>query len=601
MTVQLEKQRREGSVPWAFVDLLLWAPAAVLATWVRLDFTVLVISGWTSWVIVAFLAAVATHLVIGSALGAYPPRPRFDPLGRQSLGVIALAAVAAGVIGTIILALSPVTGVPRSVPLIAGLLVVLGAFLLRMARLAWNIHQNRNREPAIVVGAGFLGRHVIAELCDPTSENGMAIKAVLDDNPRITGARVHGVKVRGGVDKLAEVAAQTGATTVVIAINGLGPTTKSKISSIAAELDLKVLIVPSMEEINRTGSLELQELDLTTLMGRDQVVLDEDAISGLIRGRRVLVTGAGGSIGSELVRQIHKYDPSELVMLDRDEGGLHHTQLSIDGHAMLDSKNIVLADIRDAARLREIFLDCRPEVVLHAAALKHQPLLEMYPQEAWLTNVEGTQNVLDASVACGADVVVNVSTDKAANPVCALGDSKRIAERLTAAYGAEYPGTWVSVRFGNVLGSRGSVIETFRRQIETGGPVTVTHPEVRRYFMTIPEAAQLVLQAAVVGESGETMVLDMGHPMPIIDLARGLMKIAGRDDLEIVYTGLRPGEKMSEELLDDREDPVRADRHPMITEVRVEPLHPLPDCPHNVTPTLRALARNAHSEEPSLL
>uniref|UniRef100_UPI0037356A24 polysaccharide biosynthesis protein n=1 Tax=Corynebacterium sp. TaxID=1720 RepID=UPI0037356A24 len=226
---------------------------------------------------------------------------------------------------------------------------------------------------------------------------------------------------------------------------------------------------------------------------------------------------------------------------------------------------------------------------------------EMYPQEAWLTNVEGTQNVLDASVACGADVVVNVSTDKAANPVCALGDSKRIAERLTAAYGAEYPGTWVSVRFGNVLGSRGSVIETFRRQIETGGPVTVTHPEVRRYFMTIPEAAQLVLQAAVGGASGETMVLDLGHPMPIIDLARGLMKIAGRDDLEIVYTGLRPGEKMSEELLDDREDPVRADRHPMITEVRVEPLHPLPDCPHNVTPTLRALARNAHSEEPSLL
>ncbi|WP_169466599.1 nucleoside-diphosphate sugar epimerase/dehydratase [Corynebacterium maris] len=588
-------------MPWAFADLLLWVPAGLLATWVRLDFTVLVISGLTSWVISTFLIMAVLHLLMGSLLGAYPPKTRFDPLGRQSLGVIALSATVAGIVGVVILSAAPVVELPRSVPLISALLVILGAFLLRTALLAWNTYQLHSREPVIVIGAGLLGRHIIAELGDPQLGNDMAIKAVLDDNPRMHGARLHGVKVRGGLDQISEVAAQTGATTLIVAINGLGPTVKSKITAVAAELGLKVLVVPTMEEINRIGSLELQELDLTSLMGRDQIVLDEDSISGLIRGRRVLVTGAGGSIGSELARQIHKYGPSELIMLDRDEGGLHHTQLSIYGHAMLDSKNIVLADIRDAARLKEIFLECRPEVVLHAAALKHQPLLEMYPQEAWLTNVEGTRNVLDASVACRTEVVVNVSTDKAANPVCALGDSKRIAERITAAYGAEYPGTWVSVRFGNVLGSRGSVIETFRRQIETGGPVTVTHPEVRRYFMTIPEAAQLVLQAAVVGESGETLVLDMGSPMPIVELAQGLMKIAGRDDLEIVYTGLRPGEKMSEELLDDREDPIRADRHPMISEVRVEPLTQLPDCAPDANNTLRALARTAHSEEPSLL
>lgn len=209
--------------------------------------------------------------------------------------------------------------------------------------------------------------------------------------------------------------------------------------------------------------------------------------------------------------------------------------------------------------------------------------------------------MLKASVACGADVVVNVSTDKAANPVCVLGDSKRIAERLTAAYGKQYEGTWVSVRFGNVLGSRGSVIETFRGQIERGGPVTITHPEVRRYFMTIPEASQLVLQAAAVGQSGETLVLDMGEPMPIVDLAKGLMNIAGRDDIEIVYTGLRPGEKLSEELLDDREEPQRADRHPMVTEVRVEPLEVLPSCASDVDATLVELARKTRREEPSRL
>lgn len=594
--------KREGSVPWVLVDLLLWVPAGILAIWIRLDFQSLVISGPASWPIAIFTLTILAHLLIGVSLRTYPPRARMYSLGRQSFGAVALAASGAGVVGTLVAIIVEASPMPRSIPLIAALIVIFGALGLRGARLAWNTHKAHNREPVIVFGGGLLGRQMIAELSDPASGNNMTVRAVLDDDPRLHGARIHGVKVRGGIGDLQSVVEQTGATTLVVAIHGIGPTTNSKITRAAADLNLKLLTVPTLEEISKTGSVQLKELDLATLLGREQVVLDEESIGELIRGKRVLVTGAGGSIGSELARQIHRYDPAELVLLDRDEGGLHHTQLSLTGRALLDSRSVVLADIRDADRLREIFLEQKPEVVLHAAALKHQPLLEMYPHEAWLTNVQGTRNVLDAAVACGAGVIVNISTDKAANPCCVLGDSKRIAERLTAAYGETYDGTWVSVRFGNVLGSRGSVIETFRGQIETGGPITITHPDITRYFMTIPEASQLVLQAAVVGRSGETLVLDMGEPKSILELARGLMNVAGRNDIEIVYTGLRPGEKLSEELLDDREHPVHADRHPMITEVRVEPLDDLPACEsgEDTDLTLKSLSRGSLREEANM-
>lgn len=600
MTDVHEYFKRNSGAPWVLTDLLLWPPAALMAMWVRYDFESLVIRDGLSWASLAFAFMIAVHLAVGIALGAYPPRSRLDPLGRQSLGAVALTVAFAGVLGTVFLSLAPNPGLARSVPLISALFVILGVLALRCARLLWNTLRLRHRDPVIVFGAGSLGRRVIADMGDPVKSD-KSVKAILDGDPRLRGSRIHGIRVRGGLECLEDTVAHTGATTLVVAITGLGPTTMSTVSRKASELGLKVLTVPSIEDMGRLGVIRLQELDLSTLMGRNQVVLDEDAIGRLIRGRRVLVTGAGGSIGSELSRQIHRYEPAELTLLDRDEGGLHHTQLSLSGHALLDSRNIVLADIRDEARLLDIFTERQPEVVLHAAALKHQPLLEMYPREAWLTNVVGTDNVLRASVACGADVVVNVSTDKAANPSCVLGDSKRIAERLTAAYGEAYDGTWVSVRFGNVLGSRGSVIETFRGQIERGGPVTITDPNVRRYFMTIPEAAQLVLQAAVVGESGETLVLEMGEPMPILDLAKGLMQVAGRFDIDIVYTGLRPGEKLSEELLDDREVPLRADRHPLVTEVRVEPLSQLPAAEHEIQTNLQELARGTRREEPSVL
>jgi FlaA1/EpsC-like NDP-sugar epimerase len=308
------------------------------------------------------------------------------------------------------------------------------------------------------------------------------------------------------------------------------------------------------------------------LLGRDVVETDLAAIADYLQDRRVLVTGAGGSIGAEICRRVKLFDPAELVMLDRDESALHSLQLDLDGRAMLDSRNLVVADIRDRDRMFEVFAEHRPQVVFHAAALKHLPLLEMHPAEAVKTNVLGTLNVLDAAGAVDVTHFVNISTDKAADPSSVLGFSKRVAEGLTAGAADRYPGAFLSVRFGNVLGSRGSVLTAFHAQIEAGGPITVTDPDVTRYFMTVSEAVQLVVQAGAVGRDGEALVLDMGEPVRIADVARQLAAQASRP-IEIVYTGLRPGEKLHEVLLADGEVDERP-AHPLISHVRVPRLHP---------------------------
>jgi FlaA1/EpsC-like NDP-sugar epimerase len=281
----------------------------------------------------------------------------------------------------------------------------------------------------------------------------------------------------------------------------------------------------------------------------------------------VLVTGAGGSIGSELCRQLARFEPAKLFMLDRDENGLHATQLSIEGRAMLDDDGLLLADIRDAARVDEIFATVRPEVVFHAAALKHLPLLEMHPEEGWKTNVCGTLNLLNSARNHGVGRFVNVSTDKAANPTSVLGWTKRITERLAA--DGSVPGVTecVSVRFGNVLGSNGSVLRSFESQAAKGLPITVTHPDITRYFMTIAEASRLVIYAGAIGEPGEVLILDMGEPVRIMDVAQ---RFAAQHEppLEIVITGMRPSEKLHEDLIASGEQGERRVHH-LITHVRV--------------------------------
>jgi FlaA1/EpsC-like NDP-sugar epimerase len=308
------------------------------------------------------------------------------------------------------------------------------------------------------------------------------------------------------------------------------------------------------------------------LLGRRVIDTQVHLIAGYLTGKRVLVTGAGGSIGSELCRQIHAHAPASLVMLDRDESALHEVQLSIEGRALLDDRALALCDIREADAVADVFDEHRPEVVFHAAALKHLPLLEMRPEEAVKTNIRGTENVLAAAEAFGVERFVNISTDKAVNPTSVLGYCKRIGERLTAAMAERASGTYLSVRFGNVLGSRGSVLTTFRAQIEAGGPVTVTHPEASRYFMTVEEAVGLVVQAGAVGSDGEVLVLDMGEPVRIAEVA-ARMVAAARRPIDIVYTGLRPGEKLREQLFRQDEADERP-FHPLIAHVGVVPLPP---------------------------
>jgi FlaA1/EpsC-like NDP-sugar epimerase len=342
----------------------------------------------------------------------------------------------------------------------------------------------------------------------------------------------------------------------------------------AEQCGLVPKVVPTISEL-LSGSARIEGVRdprISNLLGRRPIRTDVEAIAGHFSGKRILVTGAGGSIGSELCRQLHQFGPAELIMLDRDESALHAVQLTLSGRALLDSDETVLADIRDPRRIREVFERFRPQIVFHAAALKHLPLLERYPGEAVLSNILGTQTVLETAAACGTESFVNISTDKAADPVSILGYSKRIAERLTAHMAGQSEGNYLSVRFGNVLGSRGSVLGTLSAQVEAGGPLTVTHPEVTRYFMTADEAVELVLQAAVIGGSSEVLILDMGEPVRIADIAKRLSARSARP-VDIVYTGLRPGEKLTEDLLGADEVDYRP-RHPLIRHAKVKPLDP---------------------------
>lgn len=425
----------------------------------------------------------------------------------------------------------------------------------------------------IVFGAGDAGAMLISRLL---AEPDAAYRpvAILDDDPDKRRLRIRGVPVLGDRYRMAEVAAATGATVLVIAIIGASGRLVAELTALANGCGLTPKVVPTVNELLSGSALieGVRDSRITDLLGRLPIRTDVASIGGHFAGKRVLVTGAGGSIGSQLCRQLHKFGPAELIMLDRDESALHEVQLSLHGRALLDSDETVLADIRDERRIREVFERFRPQIVFHAAALKHLPLLERYPVEAVKSNILGTQTVLTCAAEFGAESFVNISTDKAADPVSVLGYSKRITERLTAHMAETASGSYLSVRFGNVLGSRGSVLRALSAQVTAGGPLTVTHPEVTRYFMTADEAVQLVLQAAVVGSTGEVLILDMGEPVRIADIARRLSAYSARP-VEIVYTGLRPGEKLAEDLLGQGEVDCRR-HHPLVRHARVVPLDP---------------------------
>jgi FlaA1/EpsC-like NDP-sugar epimerase len=451
--------------------------------------------------------------------------------------------------------------VPRSVYLIAPVLLVGAMSGSRLLYRAWKegrllgLVRHPEASPVLVLGAGSAASALLRDLANSAQ---WRVVALLDDDARRHGAAIQGVKVVGPLSSVGDAAQRFGATQAVIAMPGASHAARKRAVELCAAAGLIVMTVPAYSDIvsGKVSVSALRNVELDDLLGRDPVALDDAGLHGLLEGKRVLVTGAGGSIGAELCRQIARFAPEKLVLFEISEFALYAIEQEFRDRFPRLSIAAVIGDAKSEARVGNVFDLHAPEVVFHAAAYKHVPLMEDdNAYEAVANNVRSTAVVAAAAERAGSEKFVLVSTDKAVNPTNVMGASKRLAELLCQARQATSRTQYVIVRFGNVLGSTGSVIPRFREQIARGGPVTVTHAEIQRYFMSIPEAAQLVLQAALMGKSGEIFVLDMGEPVRIVDLARQLIRLSGfaEDDIKIVFTGLRPGEKLFEELLADAE------------------------------------------------
>ncbi len=483
---------------------------------------------------------------------------RFSGFGE--IQRLALACLIAGLLGATAVLMLGLVKVPRSVLALHPVFVLIGLALMRLGYRALYeqmLVRERGRDGslrrALVLGAGDAGRLLLAGI----QHQGWVITGFLDDNPAKQGQRLAGVPVLGRLADAARLAQEQDATHLIVAMPSAAGAQRRLALEAAAAAKLPVLTVPSSEELRSGKKAEqLRDVQPEDLLGREPVVLDEAGISESIAGKVVLVTGAGGSIGSELCRQLARFGPARLVLFEHSEFALYRVEQELAEafpHLPLVRR---IGDVKDLAGLRLVFAAERPQLVFHAAAYKHVPLMEE-PANAWAclrNNTLGTWQAALASAEAGVERFVLISTDKAVNPTNVMGASKRAAELVVSALAAEHPGTrFMAVRFGNVLGSSGSVIPKFKEQIAKGGPVTVTHPDIIRYFMTIPEAARLVLQAATIGESGQVLVLDMGEPVRIVELARSLIQLSGHglDEIRIEFSGLRPGEKLFEELLAD--------------------------------------------------
>jgi len=555
---------------WA-VDAVAWSIGLTGAVLARYEFA----AGEAQLVGTAAMVvlAVGLHTMLGHMYFLYRGRYAFGSFEEvRAVSGTVLVSVALMVLVEVMAERRPV---PLSAIAVGGALTLVLMFGVRYLR---RLHRQRTRRPdartaapVLLFGAGDAGQQLVRSMLNDPTGRYLPV-GVLDDDPAKRNLRIRGVSVLGGRRDLPAAVAQTGAGTVIFAVSNADGAFVRDVRRIALRAGTEFKVLPSVSELldGRVGVADVRDVRITDLLGRHQIETDLGAIAGYLTGKRVLVTGAGGSIGSELCRQIKRFAPAELMMLDRDESALHALQLSLHGRAVLDSPELILADLRDAETIRKILADRQPQVIFHAAALKHVTLLETHPGEAVKSNVWGTQTVLEA--AHGVERFVNISTDKAANPASVLGYSKRITERLTAHAATRYNGTFLNVRFGNVLGSRGSVLTAFSAQIAAGGPITVTDPDVTRYFMTVQEAVQLVIQAAAIGRDGEALVLEMGKPVRIAEVARQMVEQAARP-CDIVYTGLAPGEKLHEELFGAGERDVRP-LHPLISHVEVPPLDP---------------------------
>lgn len=466
--------------------------------------------------------------------------------------------------------------VPLSIIVMDTVLGFGGVLTLRVLRRALYEryeHQQREagdqpaRKPVLLIGAGQAGVLAAKEIMG-RGESGLDVKGFVDDDPEKWGAVIQGVKVLGRSPDIPRLVKQLEIDHVIITMATASRQDIKRILDVCDSVPVKVRIIPGYFEVlgGQVAISRIRDVEIEDLLGREPVSLEETEVRGFLSGKTVMVTGAGGSIGSELARQVALLAPARLLLVERAEFVLFdiHRELAAK-HPELDLLPLV-ADVGDEGRMRALFEAYRPAVVVHAAAHKHVPMMEWNPCEAVKNNILGTEVTGRLAGEFGAEAFVFISTDKAVKPTSVMGASKRMAELVVQALDKKYETRYVAVRFGNVLGSTGSVIPIFRSQIAKGGPVTVTHPDMVRYFMTIPEASQLVLQAGAMGRGGEIFVLDMGAPVKIVDLAEQMITLSGLkvgEDIEIVFTGVRPGEKMAEELMNS-DEAVGATRHPKI-------------------------------------
>jgi FlaA1/EpsC-like NDP-sugar epimerase len=571
-------------------DILLLSAVAYLSFVLRLERWEIDLY-WLGLAVFALTSAAAITLVF-HRLGIYARFWTYASIdevlllaGGVTVGVLLASLISFGLVFAGVFPLY----IPRSVPYIFLLLAIAATAGPRLlVRVAAGYRSRRSgagaaARPVAIMGAGHAGVMIVREM-QRNPQLGQRVVAFFDDDRSKRGMKISNVPVVGDRQTIPGAAARYRFKRVIIAMPTAPGRTIREIVDICERAGVEPKIIPGIYELldGKVSVNQLRDIDIEDLLRRDPVRTDIEAVRQLVRGKRVLVTGGGGSIGGELCRQIWRCEPAQLILLGHGENSIFDIHNELRGLELKTKPPAspvradgargpktnpspsrlapVIADVRFGSRILRVFEAYRPEIVFHAAAHKHVPLMELNPAEAITNNVLGTQNLLAAARAAGVERFVMISTDKAVNPTSIMGASKRVAELLVHQTAQQSGKAFVAVRFGNVLGSRGSVVNTFKRQIAAGGPVTVTHPDMERYFMTIPEAVQLVLQASVMGRGGEVFVLDMGEPVKIVDLARDLIELSGLEvgkDIDIAFTGARPGEKLFEELFIDGEDYTR--------------------------------------------
>ncbi len=554
-----DRKRIERGLLIAIIDICIVIIASYASLWVRYDFSISAIErGFLVNVTKALPYNIISVLVIFFFFKLYQSVWRYA--SANELIKLACACVVNSVLQLIVFTVFGIS-VPRSFYLFYVMLLGIGTagvrFSYRALRVFFQKGVSKKNNPDVknimIVGAGAAG-NVIAREIETSKYLTMTVKCFIDDNPGCIGKYMRGIPIVGGRDKILEAAEKYKIDEIIIAIPSASKLKIKELADICKETGCHLQILPGMYQlINGDVSLsKLREVSIEDLLGREPVNININEVADYVRGKTVLVTGGGGSIGSELVRQLAIHEPKLLIIVDIYENNAYEIEQEIKRRYPNLNLKVLIASVRDAEKIDMIFNEFKPDIVYHAAAHKHVPLMETSPAEAIKNNVYGTLNTAKAADKYGTQKFVLISTDKAVNPTNIMGASKRMCEMVIQMMNERSKTNFVAVRFGNVLGSNGSVIPLFKSQIAAGGPVTVTDPEIIRYFMTIPEAVSLILQAGAYAEGGEIFVLDMGEPVKILDLAKNLIKLSGYkvgEDIEIVFTGLRPGEKMYEELL----------------------------------------------------